>query len=167
MRTVQGHIAVLARLVIGALPPELNNRQAAMTSGVGMAARRRMSRFPEGAMGTHPALRKHLGLQLRAVQAKSIPFVLQAPRSIAIWLMAMTALTATVFAQGQAIPIANANFDSVLLTCTPGPNCFEVGVLPGWAAGSPAYSFATFEPSTGPGGIFPGGIPGGGLERRK
>ena len=63
---------VLARLVIGALPPQLNNGQAA--------------------------------------------------RSIAIWLMAMTALTVTAFAQGQAIPIVNANFNGDVLSCT-GTQC--------------------------------------------
>jgi hypothetical protein len=71
--------------------------------------------------------------------------------------VAFIGLTVTAFAQSQTIPIVNPAFDSVLLTCGPGPNCFEDGVLPGWAAGSPATTFATFEPSTGPGAIIPGG----------
>jgi hypothetical protein len=77
---------------------------------------------------------------------------------IAVCSAAITVLTAA--AQGQAIPIANANFNSDLLGCAAGPQCFDLGVIPGWVGGGP--TIATFKPSTGAGGEFPGGIPGGG-----
>lgn len=95
------------------------------------------------------------------MQIRSTINILQATTQIAICFAAFTGLTVTAFAQSQTIPIVNPAFDSLVLTCAPGPNCFEDGVLPGWA-GSAASTFATFQPSTGPGGIFPGGIPGGG-----
>ncbi len=74
-------------------------------------------------------------------------------------LIAIAALTAMGFTQGQSIPIINAGFDSLLLNCTPGAPCFEAGVIPGWTLTGVGNS--TFKPSTGTGGIFPGGIPGG------
>jgi len=83
--------------------------------------------------------------------------VLQATARIVICSTAITVLTAT--AQGQGIPIVNGNFNSDLLGCAAGPLCFDFGVIPGWVAGVPA---ATLKPSTGAGGEFPGGIPGGG-----
>ena len=86
--------------------------------------------------------------------------VAQATARLVICSIATTVLTAT--AHGQAIPIVNADFNGAVLTCAAGPSCFEDGVLPGWTAGSPGITFATFKPSTGPGGIFPAGIPGGG-----
>lgn len=55
------------------------------------------------------------------------------------------------------IPIVNAGFEQVVLPCAPGPNCFSSNNVSGWTASAAA----TFKPSTGPGGIFPGGIPDG------
>jgi hypothetical protein len=55
------------------------------------------------------------------------------------------------------VPIANAGFEQVVLPCDPGPNCYSLGI-PGWTATNPA---STFKPSTGPGGIYPGGVPEG------
>ena len=83
--------------------------------------------------------------------------VLQATVRTAICSTAITVLTAT--AQGQGIPIVNGNFNSDLLGCAAGPLCFDPGVIPGWVVGGPTW---TFKPSTGAGGEFPGGIPGGG-----
>ena len=86
--------------------------------------------------------------------------ILQLTTRIAIWSTAVIVLTATAFAQGQAIPIANAGFESDVLGCAPsgGSNpCFDP-VIPGWSVIGRA---STFKPSTGPGGVFPGGIPGG------
>jgi HpiC1 cyclase len=96
------------------------------------------------------------------MQIRSTINILQATTRIAVCSSAFIGLTVTAFAQSQTIPIVNPAFDSTVLTCAPGPSCFEDGVLPGWAAGSPTTTFATFKPSTGPGAIFPGGIPGGG-----
>lgn len=81
----------------------------------------------------------------------------QLPASAAV--IALAALTTLGFAQGQSIPIVNAGFDSLLLDCAPGPPCFEAGVIPGWTLTGAGNS--TFKPSTGSGGIFPGGVPGG------
>ena len=83
--------------------------------------------------------------------------VLQATARIAICSTAITVLIAT--AQGQGIPIVNGNFNSDVLGCAAGSLCFDSGVIPGWVGGGPT---ATFKPSTGVGGEFPGGIPGGG-----
>jgi hypothetical protein len=91
------------------------------------------------------------------MQAKSTLILLQPTKRIAIWLTAMIGLTVTAFAQGQAISITNAGFESDVLNCAAGPQCFDLGVIPGWAGQG-----TTFKPSTGPGGEFPGGIPGGG-----
>src|SRR5260370_36122034 len=82
--------------------------------------------------------------------------VLQPTKWIALWSTAMIGLTVTAFAQGQAIPIVNAGFESYVLNCAAGPQCFALGVVPGWTGVG-----STFKPSTGPGGEFPGGIPGG------
>jgi hypothetical protein len=81
---------------------------------------------------------------------------------IVIGSTAVTLLTATAFAQGQAVPVVNGNFDSVVLSCVPGPTCFDLGVVPGWTVVGPSDTLATFKPSTGVGGAYPGGIPGGG-----
>jgi hypothetical protein len=55
------------------------------------------------------------------------------------------------------IPITNAGFEQVVLPCAPGPACFARDV----AAWTGTGQFSTFKPSTGPGGIFPGGLPEG------
>uniref|UniRef100_Q01RK1 Uncharacterized protein n=1 Tax=Solibacter usitatus (strain Ellin6076) TaxID=234267 RepID=Q01RK1_SOLUE len=83
--------------------------------------------------------------------------VLQSTAHIAI--CATTIVVLTVTAQGQTIPIVNGNFNSDVLGCAAGPSCFDSSVIPGWVGGGPT---ATFKPSTGVGGEFPGGIPGGG-----
>ena len=74
--------------------------------------------------------------------------------------MATTGLTVTAFAQGQAIPIANAGFESDVLNCTAGRSCYDLGVVPGWAI-TDTGTVATQKPSTGAGGEFPSGVPGG------
>ena len=56
-----------------------------------------------------------------------------------------------------AIPIVNAGFESDVLNCTPGPQCYDNFVIPGWTVSGAS----TFKPAAGPGGQFPGGIPGG------
>ena len=62
--------------------------------------------------------------------------------AIVIGSTAMTLLTATAFAQGQAVSVVNGNFDSLVLSCEPGPTCFDLGVIPGWTG-----SGTTFKPS--------------------
>jgi hypothetical protein len=54
-------------------------------------------------------------------------------------------------------PIVNAGFEQVVLPCAPGPDCSTRDVF-GWTG---TGQVATFKPSTGPGRIFPGGIPEG------
>jgi hypothetical protein len=92
------------------------------------------------------------------MQAKSTLPVFQPTKWISIWLTTMIGLTVTAFAQGQAISITNAGFESNTLNCMPGPQCFNSFVLSGWTL---IGQGATFKPSTGPGGEFSGGIPGG------
>jgi hypothetical protein len=91
------------------------------------------------------------------MQIQSILNVLQAPTRVAICSMTVTVLTA--LAQGQSVPIVNAGFESDVLGCAAGFQCFASYVIPGWTLTGQA---ATFKPSTGPGGEFPSGIPGGG-----
>ena len=55
------------------------------------------------------------------------------------------------------VPIANAGFEDVVLTCT-GPNCYSLGNIGAWTG---TGSFSTFKPTVGPGGTFPSGIPEG------
>jgi hypothetical protein len=56
------------------------------------------------------------------------------------------------------VPIVNAGFEDVVLTCTAGPTCYSIGGVVGWTG---TGDFGTFMPSVGPGGIYPGGIPEG------
>lgn len=56
------------------------------------------------------------------------------------------------------IPIANAGFELVVLPCAPGLNCYASFNVAGWTG---TGQFATLKPSTGPGGIFPSGVPEG------
>jgi hypothetical protein len=88
--------------------------------------------------------------------------LLQCNMRIVIGSTAMTLLTATAFAQGQAVPVVNGSFDSLVLSCAPGSGCYDLGVIPGWTVVGPSDTLGTFKPSTGGGGIYPGGIPGGG-----
>jgi hypothetical protein len=55
------------------------------------------------------------------------------------------------------LPIVNGGFEQVVLPCAPGPNCVSNDVF-GWTT---TGQVATFKGSTGPGGVFPGGIPEG------
>src|SRR5262245_13800186 len=55
------------------------------------------------------------------------------------------------------VPIANAGFEDVVLTCTAGPSCYSQGSI-AWTGTGSSY---TFKPSVGPGGTFPSGIPEG------
>jgi len=55
------------------------------------------------------------------------------------------------------IPIVNAGFEQVVLPCAPGPACATRDVF-GWTG---IGQVATFKGSTGPGGVFPGGVPEG------
>jgi hypothetical protein len=84
--------------------------------------------------------------------------ILQATTRIAVCSTTITFLTAAAFAQGQSIPIQNGGFEADALGCSAGLSCFALGVLPGWTLSG---QLATFKPSTGPGGEFPNGIPGG------
>ena len=63
---------------------------------------------------------------------------------------------ASQFAWAVDIPIANAGCEQVVLPCVAGRNCYAVGSATGWTGAG-----TTFKPSTGPGGIFPTGIPEG------
>ena|SRR2546425_660940 len=74
-------------------------------------------------------------LKVCATRRKATPIVLQATKWITILSTTMIALTATAFAQGQAIPIVNGGFQNDVLGCAPGPQCFDLGVLPGWVGG--------------------------------
>jgi Concanavalin A-like lectin/glucanases superfamily/HpiC1 cyclase/MBG domain/Bacterial Ig-like domain/Cep192 domain 4/WD40-like Beta Propeller Repeat len=65
------------------------------------------------------------------------------------------AATVNVADDAGTIPITNAGFEADVLNCQAGPNCYDLGNLPGWSGGT------TFKPSTGPGGEFPSGIPEG------
>jgi hypothetical protein len=56
------------------------------------------------------------------------------------------------------VPIANAGFEDVVLTCTAGPACFSLSSVAGWTG---TGEFGTFMPSVGPGGMYPNGIPDG------
>jgi len=91
------------------------------------------------------------------MEIRSTINVLQSTTRIAVWSTAVIGLTATAFAQGQAIPIVNAGFENDVLNCSGGPQCFQ-WVIPGWTLSGQG---ATWKPSTGPGGEFPGGIPEG------
>src|ERR1039457_1538434 len=94
---------------------------------------------------------------MHTMQVKSTLHVLQATTWIVIWSTTMIGLPAAAFAQGQAISITNAGFESDVLNCA-GSNCFNPFVIPGWTLTGDG---STFKPSTGPGGQFPGGIPEG------
>lgn len=67
--------------------------------------------------------------------------------------LATTAMAAPVL-------ITNADFEDLGLACAAGPGCFALGSIPGWALTN-AEHLATFKPSVGPAGTFPGGIPDG------
>ena len=95
--------------------------------------------------------------------AKSALLVLQTMKWIAIWSIVVIGLVARASAQGQAISIVNASFDSDVLNCAAGQGCYD-NSIPGWTIVGFGY---TFKPSTGPGGIFPAGIPGGGQMSRR
>lgn len=84
--------------------------------------------------------------------------ILQALTRTAIWSTTAAVLTATAFAQGQSIPIVNAGFEADVLGCAAGPLCYDSFMVPGWSVSG---EVATFKPSAGPGGEFPGGVPGG------
>jgi len=56
------------------------------------------------------------------------------------------------------VPIANAGFEDVVLTCAAGPSCYSQGSIGAWTGTGSSY---TFKPSVGPGGTFPSGIPEG------
>ena len=56
------------------------------------------------------------------------------------------------------VPIANAGFEDVALTCTAGPFCASLGNVTGWTG---TGHFYTFMPSVGSGGEYPSGIPEG------
>jgi hypothetical protein len=64
-------------------------------------------------------------------------------------------------ASATPITVSNPSFEALVLSCTPGPNCFTLGDIPGWIP-SNVPSTATFKPSTGAegGGEFVG-IPDG------
>jgi hypothetical protein len=74
-----------------------------------------------------------------------------------ILLIVIAICSAVVPTWAVDIPIANAGFEQVILPCAPGPTCAVIDVF-GWTA---TGQIATFKPSTGPGGVFPGGIPEG------
>jgi hypothetical protein len=98
-----------------------------------------------------------------SMQAESTPIVLQPTRRIAIWLAASISLSLTASAQGQAISITNAGFESDVLNCPAGPQCFDLSVIPGWTL---TGQLATQKPSTGPGVSFPAGYRAGQMSRR-
>jgi hypothetical protein len=56
------------------------------------------------------------------------------------------------------VAIANAGFEQVSLPCAPGASCSSSFNVATWAG---TGIFATFKPSTGPGGIFSNGVPEG------
>jgi len=56
------------------------------------------------------------------------------------------------------IPIVNAGFEAVVPACAPGPACGAFLAVAGWTGSG---IFWTFKPSTGPGGVFPSGVPEG------
>jgi hypothetical protein len=75
-----------------------------------------------------------------------------------LFLIAATTLFWTVPAGASTILMLNPGFELDPLACAPGPGCFDLAVIPDW---SPVGQTATFKPSTGAGGEFPGGIPEG------
>ena len=77
------------------------------------------------------------------LQRVSAIVCLAAVRSLAAWAV--------------DIPIVNAGFEQVVLPCAAGRNCYASYTVTGWTSSA----CATFKPSTGPGGIFPAGIPEG------
>lgn len=56
------------------------------------------------------------------------------------------------------VAIANAGFEQVVLPCVPGMNCIALSNVAAWTG---TGRFHTFRPSTGPGGVFPAGVPEG------
>ena len=56
------------------------------------------------------------------------------------------------------VAIANAGFEQVVLPCASGRNCYSASNVASWTGTGPFY---TLKPSTGPGGIFPSGVPEG------
>jgi hypothetical protein len=88
------------------------------------------------------------------MQVKAATHVLQATTWIVICSTAMIGLPVAAFAQQQSIPITNAGFESGLL----GPGNYNF-VIPGWTLSG--FQGGTLAPTTGLGGMFPGGIPGG------
>jgi hypothetical protein len=75
-------------------------------------------------------------------------------------LFVIVLLTLSVPLWAGSVPVVNAGFEADVLGCSPGPSCFDFGVVPGWSA-SLGFGGSTFKPSTGLGGEFPSGIPGG------
>jgi uncharacterized protein (TIGR03437 family) len=90
------------------------------------------------------------------MQLRSTLLAPQAMKWITSCSTAIIGSTVIAFAQGQSIPIVNAGFENDVLNCAPGPACYDLSVPPGWTGQG-----ATWKPSTGPGGEFPGGVPGG------
>ena len=74
-----------------------------------------------------------------------------------ISIIATLICVAALSAWAVDIPIANAGFEQVVLPCAAGPTCSAIGIVPAWTN----EGGTTFKPSTGPGGIFPSGIPEG------
>lgn len=70
----------------------------------------------------------------------------------------IAALWAVLPAWAVDIPIANAGFEQVVLPCAPARMCYAQSNVAGWTTTGPVF---TLKPSTGPGGIFPSGIPEG------
>ena len=75
-------------------------------------------------------------------------------------LISVAVVAAATPALSQTIFIDNWSFESSAQSCTAGPNCFQLGVIPGWTVSSIPRT-ATFKPSIGTGGIFPAGVPDG------
>jgi hypothetical protein len=73
-------------------------------------------------------------------------------------LVSAAAIAAPALA--TSLTIVNPSFEGEVLTCAPGFFCFVDGIIPGWSVSSIPQT-ATFKPSIGAGGEFPGGIPDG------
>ena len=72
-------------------------------------------------------------------------------------MIILTAGAASRLAWGVEVPIVNPGFEQVVLPCAPAPTCFA-RTASGWTGSG---IFSTFKPSTGAGGIYPGGLPEG------
>jgi hypothetical protein len=77
------------------------------------------------------------------------------------WTVTLLLTLEASIAQAAPITVANAGFESFVLGCAAGPSCFTDGALPDWNIVTSPLTVATFKPSTGVGGEYPGGIPGG------